>query len=185
MAKEGVERKPRKKRETGINKKALSEIRHLAPHFTSRQLAARIQISLEQAQKTCSYLKLKGYVKVVGYAKLEGLKGIPESLYGITEVYEKARKKNPSLFDGLKVVPTPIEKARETKQAEASSLTPRQKAICQKVDGVIAVIDELVSTLLTSFKRFAVATETFGIDDATKIREQLKNLKEIKMPEAE
>lgn len=178
MAKEGVEHKPRKRRETGINKKALSEIRHLVPHFTSRQLAARIQISLEQAQKSCSYMKLKGYVKVVGYAKLEGLRGISESLYGITEAYEKARKKNPSLFDGLKVVPTPIEKARETKQAEERQpLTARQKAICQKVDGVIDAMIVLTRMLNLSSAKIN--------DEIGPVREQLKSLREIKVHEAE
>jgi hypothetical protein len=177
MTKVVAEKKPRKKRESGLNKRALSEIKHLVPHFTSRQLAVRGQMSLEQAQKTCSYLKLKGFVKVVGYAKLEGLKGIPESLYGVTEAYEKARKKNPSLFEGLKVVPTPIEKAHKETEKQPVDLTLRHRQLCKKLDGVIEVVDSLTRMLHINAMR--------NSDELGPLREQLKSLKEIKIYETE
>lgn len=175
--KEQAARKPRKKREHGLTKKVLGEIKNLGPHFTSHQLAARASISLEQAQKTCGYLKTKGLVRVIGSARITGSKGEPTSLYEPTEAYEKMRKEQPSLFSGLAVAPTPIEKAREAKEGSADPDGKNIKLLFQKVDGVIGIVDELINGIHLGLRQFST---TCGMEAILKVRGELKELKEIK-----
>lgn len=167
--------KPRKKYERGLTKKALIEIKNLVPHFTSYQLAARTQMTVEQAQKCCGYLKKLGYIKVIGSARLAGKQGEPSSVYEPTPTYEEARKKSPSLFEPLHLAPiTPIDKARKSPEVDPKK---NYQQLCQKVDGLIEVVDSLVMELHLGLQKVSLVE----LEKATKMRETLKSLKENKL----
>jgi hypothetical protein len=165
-----AEKKPRKKYERGLTKKVLAEIKNLSPHFTPHQLAARTSMSVEQAQKICGYLKNKGYVKVIGHARLSGVQGgKSESLYEPTEAYEKMRKEQPSLFTGLGVVPTPIEKAREAKEGVTED-AKQIKLLQKKVDGLFDLLERSVLKF----------TGLYSLGSLEIFVEDLKKLKDLK-----
>ncbi len=152
----------------GLTRKTLVAMRSLAPNFTVQHVVHHTGQTLEQASKTCSYLKQKGYLKVIGSAKVEGSKQ-SMSLFAPTEAYTKLLTEQPNLFS-----PTPnLNLVKfEGKKEKGTSLEDevRQLRLCVRtVTEQSLEVCKIVLRALTT----AVRVESH-LEDLTKVQEVLQ-----------